>query len=481
MKDESIKEKVFSGMIWKFGESILSQFVSFLISIVLARILMPEEYGIISMILIFITIADVFVTSGFSTALIQKKDATDKDFSTIFYCSLTVSIIIYLILFVSAPVIANFYEMQEITCVLRVLALRIIISSYNSVQHAYVSKNMIFKKCFFSTLFGTIISGVVGIILALNGSGVWALVAQTLTNMLIDSIVLTCTINWHPKLMFSYSSAKNLMKFGWKVLCSDLFGTFFDQIRSLVIGKLYTTTDLAYYNKGKSIPTLVSNNLNSTIMTVLFPAITNQNDKVEKVKTITKKATKMIAYMIAPIMIGLIVVARPLLILLLTEKWSESIIYMQLIALNYIVSIIGMTSLQTIKATGRSDILLKLEFIKKPIFLILLILGALNSVLGIAITGVIYAFISSIINAYAMGKIVNYNLVEQFKDIIPCISLATCMGILVYLVSLINLPSIVILALQLIIGTVFYISMSIIFKFKEFNEIKNFFLEKIKL
>ena len=226
------KNTLFSNLIWKFGERFLAQIVSFVVSIVLARMLMPEDYGVISLILVFITFADVFVTSGFSTSLIQKKDADEIDFSTIFFCSFAVSIVIYVILFFTAPLIADFYSTPILVPILRVFSLRIPISSYNSIQHAYVSRNMLFKKFFFSTLFGTLLSGVLGVVAAYNGLGAWALIIQYMTNTIVDTIVLRFTIQWRIKFKFSLKSASDLMKYGWKILAADLSGTFFEQLRS---------------------------------------------------------------------------------------------------------------------------------------------------------------------------------------------------------------------------------------------------------
>ena len=213
-------------------------FCHILISIFLARILNPSDYGIVSIVLIFITLANVFVTSGFSTALVQKKDASKVDFSTNFYCSLFVSIIIYIALFLLAPHIASFYNNEQLCIVLRIFALRIPLSSFSAIQHAYVERNMMFKKYFFSTLFGTLSSGVIGIVLAYHGYGVWALVAQYLTNTLIDIIVLLITVDWKPTLEFSYKSAKSMMNYGSKIFAADFAGTFFEQLRSIIIGKV---------------------------------------------------------------------------------------------------------------------------------------------------------------------------------------------------------------------------------------------------
>lgn len=481
MEKSSIKNKIFSGMFWKFGERILAQLVSFVISIVLARMLLPNEYGIVSIVLIFITIADVFVSSGFSSALIQKKDATDEDFSTIFYCSLAVSILTYIVLYLVAPFIANFYNMPELTLVVRVFSVKLIISAYNSVQHAYVSRNMIFKRFFFSTLFGTLLSGIVGIILAYKGFGVWALVAQYFVNSIVDSLVLSFTIPWHPRLVFSKKSAKELMGFGWKVLIADLSGTFFDQLRSLIIGKIYTPADLAFYNKGKQIPSILTDNMSTTIMTVLFPAIANESDDKDKVKILARQSLRMMSFIIFPLMIGCAFIAKPLILTLLTSKWESSVIFVQILCITSAISIIGSTSLQVIKAVGRSDILLKLEFIKKPIYFALLVIGAFISVFGIAVTGFIYTAIGSLINSKAMSKVIDYKVNEQIKDIAPSLLISLIMGIFIYAITLFNFSNnMLLLVIQVLVGIVIYIVLSIIFKIPEYKKIKSFFIERMK-
>lgn len=481
MNQESTKNKVVSGMFWKFGERMLAQLISFLVSIALARILMPEEYGIVSIVLIFINLANVFVTSGFSTSLIQKKDAGDLEFSTIFYCSLAVSIIIYSILFLVAPYISTFYDMPSLTLVIRIFSICLIINSYNSIQHAYVSKNMIFKKFFFSTFIGTILSGIIGIYMAYRGCGVWALVAQHLTNSIIDSLVLSFTISWHPKLKFSFKTAKELMGYGWKVLAADFSGTFFEQLRSLLIGKVYTATDLAYYNKGKQIPTLVSDNVGSTIMTVLFPAIATECNDISKVKEMAKKSLKIMSYIIFPMLIGCAVVARPLILMLLTEKWSSSVLFMQLLCISSAISIISNVSLQVIKAVGRSDVLLKLEIYKKPLYFALLIVGASISVLGVAITTVVYSVLSMLINSYAMQETINYKLEDQIKDILPSLSITCIMGVCVHLLSLLTISNNVwLLVVQIVIGIIVYWILSKLLKIQEYEYLKNIVIERIK-
>lgn len=474
----SLRTEVFSGVFWKFGERILAQMVSFIVSIVLARLLLPEQYGIVALVTVFITIANVFVTSGFSTSLIQKKDADDTDFSTIFWCSLFVACVIYSLFFISAGWIANFYKDPLLKPVLRVFSLKIIVASYNSIQHAYVSRHMIFKKFFFSTLFGTLLSGIIGVIMAMQGFGVWALIAQYLINSIVDSIVLTITVPWRPRFLFSCKSAKKLMNYGWKVLVADFVGTFFDQLRSFVIGKWYMPAELAYYNKGKQIPDLLSNNIGATIMTVLFPAIANKNNNTLKVKDITRKSVRMISYIMSPLVVGVCVISKPLIVILLTEKWISCAIFMQLMCINALVGIIGNTSLQTIKAMGRSDLLLKMEIYKKPVYLILLLVGAYFSVLGIAITQVVYAIYGTIVNGKILKKLVGYTYLEQAKDLLESIGLALMMGIGIYMLYFLPFSNILLLMIQIICGAVIYIVSSNVLKIKEFICLKEILLHK---
>lgn len=480
MEGNSTKNKVFSGVFWKFGERLLAQGISFVVSIVLARLLMPKDYGIVAMVIVFITLADVFVSSGFGTALIQKKDADDTDFSTIFYCSMVVSVVIYLILFFAAPLVASFYKTPALVLVLRVFSLKIPISAYNSIQHAYVSRHMIFKRFFFSTLFGTLLSGVVGIVMALAGFGVWALIGQYLTNSVVDCLVLAFTIPWHPQCKFSWTSAKALMSYGWKVLAADLTGTFFDQLRSLIIGKIYTKADLAYYNKGKQIPTMLSDNISTTVMTVLFPAISNEGNDLVRVKQMIRRAVRVMAYIIFPLMAGCIVVARPLILLLLTSKWQDSIIFMQLLCIQSGIGIIGKTSIQSIKAIGRSDTLLKLEMYKKPVYILLLVAGAYFSVLGIAITSVIYAFYGVGVNGNALKKLIDYSLWEQIKDVLQALFLSLIMCGAAWVITFLNLSNIFTLCLQVFIGAGVYIGLSKLLKVESYLYIEDYLLSKLK-
>lgn len=458
-----------SGLLWKLGERTLAQGISFVVSIVLARMLLPEEYGIVALVMIFIIFADVFVTSGFSTSLIQKKDADETDFSTIFYCSLVVSLFLYVILYLAAPFIAKFYRIPNLSMVLRIFALRLPLSSYNSVQHAYVSRNMLFRKFFYSTLFGTILSGVVGIAMAYAGIGVWALVGQYLTNTVVDSIILSITISWRPRLLFSWDSAKKLMSYGWKVLAADLSGTFFEQLRSLIIGKFYTSNDLAYYNRGKSFASLITDNISTSVISVLFPALSNIKEDAESVKSMIRHSIKIMSYLIFPIIGGLVVVAKPMVFVLLTEKWVSSIPFLQILCISSSIGLIGNVSLQAIKAVGRSDVILKLEYVKKPVYVILLIVGVKISVIAVAVTMLIYSVYSTFVNTKPLKKLIGYSYKEQVEDLSVALFLTTIMVIFVAMAGVFNMPYLLQLIFQVAIGILVYFISSVLIKPEAFT------------
>lgn len=473
-------KSVINGIFWSFGERLTAQVVSFVVSIILARMLSPTDYGVVAVLLIFIGMADIFVSNGFGTALIQKKDADELDFSTLFYCGLTTSMIIYLLIFVTAPCIARFYNNDAIVLLMRVLAVRIPISAYNTIQRAFVSRHMIFKKFFFSTLIGTILSAFIGIFLAWKGYGAWALIAQNLGNAIIDSIVLTFIVTWRPSLVFSLERAKQLMSYGWKVLFAGVIGGFFDQIQSLIIGKAFSPADLAFYEKGNQIPTIISSNVSNSVMTVLFPAVANYSDDYGMIRKLTRQATCMMAYVTFPLMFGLAFVSRPVIVLLLTDKWVKSAEYMSILCFSVAFALIGNVGLQTIKATGRSDLLLKIELYKKPVFLLLILIGLKYGVRGVAIASTVYSFYAMLVNFGTMGKIINYSFREQIKDVVRVALLSVGMSIFVWLCNYIpicsNLGEILI---KVVVGASCYIALSYFTNNEEFHSIINYIQHKI--
>ncbi|WP_421535693.1 lipopolysaccharide biosynthesis protein [Priestia sp. D3YE.R1] len=480
MKEKNLKNKIVSGLFWTFVERILAQSISFALSIILARLLMPSEYGIVVLVLVFINLANVLVSNGIGESLIQKKNTNEIDFSTIFYCSFILSIFLYLILFLSAPYIAGFYENLQLVWVLRILALVIPVSSINSIQYAYVAKKMMFKKFFFSTLSGTVLSGIIGIVMAYSGFGVWALVAQYLINTVVITVVLFFIVRWRPKLLFSLKSAKELMGFGWKLLVANFINSFYNELRSLVIGKAYTMADLAYYNRGNQIPSLIITNINTSIGKVIFPAMAEVNEDSTRLKILTRRAMKTTAYLTFPLMIGLMCISHSLVLVLLTEKWLFVVPFLQICCIYWLFQPMQTSNWQVIKALGRSDLLMNLEIFKKIIGILMLVVSMNISVQAIALSNAIFAGISMLINMIPNKKLINYSMLDQFRDMAPPLLISVIMGGTIYTISWISLSNISILILQIVCGGLIYIGTSYIFKIDSFMYLLDIFSKIIK-
>ena len=479
-KEENVRDVVFSGIAWKFAERFLAQGVSFVISVVLARILAPELYGTVAIIMVFIGIANVFTTGGFSMALIQKKDADEDDFSTIFYCTLAISFLLYGLLWILSPALSEFYNIPELKTLMRVFSLSILINSYNSIQHAYVSRNMIFKKFFFSTMFGTVLSGIAGIVMALGGAGVWSLVAQYLMNAVVDTLILSFTIHWRPRLVFKVSSFKVLMSFGWKCLAANLIGTIYNNLRALLIGKFFTSADLAYYNKGKSFPDMISGNLSATVFSVLFPAISNASDSLPKVKQMTRKVMRVSAYVIFPMMVGMAAVADTMVTLLLTEKWIACVPFLQFACLYSMFHLLTDINIQSINAIGRSDVVLRLEFIKKPVTLVIILCALQINVMAMGISLPLSSLFTMLINMYFSGKLIQYHFWEQMKDILSPVLYSAVMAVCVRVVRMLPLPLMLLLVVQVAVGCVVYIALSIVAKDESFYYLRAYLVDLYK-
>ena len=478
MGERTLKNKVVTGLFWTFGERIITQGISFVLSIILARILMPSEYGVIALVLVFINIANVFVSTGLGEALIQKKDSDESDFSTMFYCSFVVSVFLYVILFFLAPYMAAFYNNSELTWVLRILALILPVSSFNTIQQAYVSKKMMFKKFFLSNFCSAIVAGIIGILMAYNGYGVWSLVAQFLIGSVVGTIVLFFTIKWRPKWLFSITAAKELIGFGWKLVTANLINTVYGELRGLIIGKNYSMADLAYYNRGNQFPSLIISNINTTISKVIFPALAEVNDDPSRLKNVTRRAMKITAYLTFPLMIGLMSIANSFILVLLTEKWLFAVPFLQICCVYWLFQPMQTANWQAIKALGRSDLLMNLEIIKKLIGLLLLLISMNISVYAIAISYALFAGISMIINMIPNNKLINYSMVEQFRDIAPPLFLSITMGGIIYTLSWLSLPESATLVLQILCGAIIYVGASYIFKLESFMYLREMIMNK---
>lgn len=472
------KIEIVSNVTWKFAEQIAAQIVAFIISIVLARLLSPEDYGQIAMVTIFITLANVFTSGGFGNALIQKKNAEDIDFSSVLWFGFIFAIVLYVILFFLAPLIANFYNYEILSPVLRVLGLGIIISSLCSVQQVYIAKKMIFKKLFFSTFGATVLSGILGIIMAYKGFGVWALVASTLCNQIAGTIILWLTVKWKPRLVFSFVSIKGLFSFGYKLFITEILNVISNNIRRLVIGKLYSSSDLGFYDKGVNFPTYLMASVNVSINSVLFPAMSQIQDDKERLKELTRRYVRIASYILFPLLVGFTVVSKPVVIILLTEKWVECVPFIAIGCFTHAVTIIQYGVQNYLKATGRSDVFLWMDIAGKVVSLTLLLLFINQGVMAIALTSVVSGVINVIIKVVVSKHVFGYKYKEHFMDNIPIVLAVTVMGILVYVVQFLELSSNITLLIQVPLGIIVYILFSVIFKLEGYYFVL-FYINKI--
>ena len=477
-----MNQQIGRGLLWKLLERFGVSGTQFVLQIILARLLDPAHYGVLSIMIIFTTLANVFVQNGFNTALIQNKDVTEEDYSSVLWVSLGISILIYGAIFFGAPLVGAFYDMPDIVVPLRVLALMLFPGALNSVQLAKVSREMDFKKVFYSNMGGILISGAAGIVIALMGGGLWALVAQTMLNIFAACIVMFFTVRLKLRFVCNWHRVKVLFSYGWKLLVSSLLDTLYQDLRSLVIGKKYNSDTLGYYNRGKQFPQFIINAVASTTQSVLLPAMSKQQDDREDLKILTRNSIMISSYIVFPVMAGLAGVATPLISLLLTEKWLPSVPYMQIYCFTLAFYPVHMCNLQAINAMGRSDIFLKLEIVKKGLGIgaLLVAVFCFDSPIAIAMTGAFTTVISCFINAYPNKKLIDYSYFEQMRDILPSIAAAVVMLGAVLAVQLLGLGAFATLAVQIALGVAVYVAVSVIFRLEPFRLLLNMLKNKAK-
>lgn len=480
----NLRTRVVNGLLWRFAERICAQGVSLIVSIVLARLLSPDDYGAISMVLVFITIANVFVDAGFSNALVQKKECDSLDFSTVFYFNMVFSIVLYILLFIASPFIADFYNMEILDPVMKVLSLQIIIAGVKSTQVAYVQRNMMFKKFFWSTFGGTLLSGIIGIVMAYKGFGIWAIVGQYLVNSAVDTFVLCFTVNWRPTLEFSFDRWKKLFSYGWKLLIWSLSSTFYENLRNLIIGKKYTSADLAFYTKGKQWPNLLITNVNTSISSVLFPALSQFQNDLPKLKNMTRRSMSLSSYILTPMLLGMAALSAPLTSFLLTDKWLECVPYMMICCIYFVFMPMQTANLEAIKAIGRSDIILKLEIIKKILQISLLLISMQFGVMAIASSAILTTIFACIINAWPNRRLLQYGYKEQIKDLFPNLFISFIMFLVVWLFSnymFQKISNLIIIFIGVFSGCLIYWILSIVTNNSSYIYINRYIRKKFKI
>ena len=472
---QSEKSVVIKSLVFKFLERAGYQGIAFVVQLVLARLLDPTDYGMLTLLTIFISVSQVLVQSGLNTALIQRKDITENDYSSIFYVSLFISAALYIVLFITAPFIAAFYNMPDLKDVLRVLALVLIPGAFNSIQNAKVAREMRFKELMFCTIGSVLISGTVGITMAFMGCGVWALVGQQLSSRVAICILLLTIVKWRPKPVLEWDRVRKLFSFGWKLMISALIDTIFRELQSLVIGKKYDAGMLGYYNRGKQFPDIIINNVNGSIQSVMLPALSKHNGDNDKVKSMMRRSIVTSSFLIFPICMGLAVIAEPMIHLVLTDKWLPCVPYLQAYCFVYAFWPIHTANLQALNAQGRSDMLLTIEIIKKTYGLGVLVFTVVcfDSPLAIVLGQCFTTLLSCFVNAAPNKRLLQYGYGEQMHDILPSFGITAIMGAAVYSITFLKLNAVLTLALQVPIGIGSYLLLAKLFKLECFDYILN--------
>lgn len=463
-----IKQKTKIGMLWNTLEKIVVQLISFVLNIILARLLTPHDYGIVGMLAIFLTFSNVFVDSGFSRALIQKQNRSESDFSTVLIFNFVVSCLLYIILFFSSPSIARFYRTPELLSLERVFFLVIILNSLSVVQNAQLQIKVDFKRIALINSLSTIFSGILGVFCAYKGLGAWALVIQTLSKSGFSSMFFWIIGRWIPKTGFSWKSFKQLFSFGSKLLLSGLLGTTINSVNNFVIGKYYNPASLGYYTRAQQFPELVSGTINSVIGGVTFPLLSELQNNTEELIQTTKKLVKITAMIVFPAMVGLSVLSKPIILVLLGEKWMDSAFLLSWLALSYLFIPLSTINLNILNAIGRSDLFLKVDFVKIPIIIITMIITFPISLKAVVIGKAITAFIYFYINSFMIGKLYNFGALRQMLSLWKYVISTIIMAILVFAVSYFLNTNVFSLIISILVGIIVYIVMLLVLRDDEF-------------
>lgn len=468
---ENLKKDTTKGVFWSLIERFGTQGVQFLVMLVMARLLSPNDYGVVGLLVVFVSIAQAFVDGGFSQALIRKKDRTEIDNSTVFYFNIVVSVVIYLIFYLFAPYVSVFYNMPTLTPFMRVICLSIIINAFGVVQRALFNANIDFKAQAKASLIAIVISGAIGITLALRGFGPWALVWQQLSNLIVNTLFLWIYSEWRPLLAYSWKSFKELFSFGSKLLATSLLNAIYNNIQTIVIGKLYSAKSLGLYSRAAHFADLPSQQFTSVFMRVTFPVLCKVQDDMERLTSVYRRMLRVSAYIVFPLLIGMAAVAHPMIEVFIGKQWIECAYMLQIICFAEMWYPIHAINLDILQVSGRSDLFLKIEIYKKIVSLSLLALSAPFGIIAMCYSNLLSSLICLYINTYYSSKILGISLLSQLKDLFPTISLAIVMFAIVQII-IFFIPNVFVqLIVGIIVGVVVYVSLSYILRFQEFNEL----------
>ena len=469
---DSLKNKTVKGVGWSAIDNVTQMGVTFVVSIVLARLLSPEDYGLIGLIAIFTEICNTLINAGFTTALIRKKDATDDDYNTVFIVNLGISLLLYALIFLCAPLIADFFNRSELIDLTRVASLGMIVGALALVQQTRLTKRIDFKTQTKITLASSIASGVIGIVMAFFGFGVWALVAQQLSRQILRTVMLWVANHWVPRLRFSVKSFHELFGFGWKIMLSYILDTIWKELYQVVVGKFYSPATLGQYMRSKHFSQMLSSNLTNVIQRVTYPVLSNIQDDRERMVSAYRKIIKTTIFVAAISSFSLGAVAEPLLYCLIGPKWHEAAVYLPLICINASLYPLHAINLNMLQVQGRSDLFLGLEVIKKIIAVVPLCVGALVGIIPMLLVNILAGIVAYFLNSYYSGRFIGYSSWMQIKDVTPSFCIATAIALSVYFLKYLPLSFWVIFPIQLFVGGIVFLMICYFFKVDEFMEIK---------
>lgn len=476
----NIKKKSLTSFVWRMGEGIIAEGMTFIVGMVLARLLMPEEFGLVALTGLVLAVVNVFADCGLGQALIQKKTIDDLDTNTVFFSGLALSTMLYVCVFFLSPLFAKIFHQPSISSLIRVSALMLFFSSYNSVQTAEISRALDFKKFFYVGIISSFVSGAVGVCMALSGMGVWALIAQRMSYTLTKTITLNRIVKWIPRFQFSIKRFCSLFSYGINLMASGVIGMIFNQMKGFLIGIKYEPSDLSYYNRGESLPSILCNNINGTVNQIMLPTLSKLQENPDAMKAGLRRSISLSSFLLFPMMFGLVATSENIITILFSDKWLCSVPFLRIISIGYCFQILSSANLMAVNAIGRSDISLKLEFVKKPIFLVLLLIGMHIGPLAIAFSVTVNSIFAMIINAWPNRKLINYSLFEQWKDLFPQFLIAIFMSVVVALLGMLDINMYLLFICQVALGVSVYLGMSKLFKLEAFNYAERTIKELLK-
>ncbi|MBO5085642.1 MAG: lipopolysaccharide biosynthesis protein [Paludibacteraceae bacterium] len=468
---ESLKQKTAKGVLWSSVEQFSVQIIQFVLGLIMARILSPQDYGLVGMILVFTVIAQVFVESGFANALIRKQNRTEVDYSTAFYFNIVVGIVAYFVLFFVSPYIADFYDEPLLEPLTKVVALTVFINSLGIVPRARYTINVDFKTQAKATTTSVLISGIIGIWMAYTGYGVWAIVWQSVIRNALNVLLLWIFAKWLPLLQFSWQSFREMWSFGYKLLLSGLIDRIYSNIYQLVIGKVFSAQDLGNYTRAHQFASFPSSNINGIISRVTYPILSSIQDDDVRLERVYRKYLRLSAFIVFPLMVGLSALSEPLILYILTDKWSAAVILLQIICFNMMWYPIHAINLNLLQVKGRSDLFLKLEIIKKFIGVAILCITVPIGLVAMCIGGIFSSILCLVVNTHYTGKLINVGFWLQMRDLLPTLLLSLAMGAVVVLSVWFIPTNLLKLIVGVIVGVIFYIFVARLFKMEELSDL----------